>query len=402
MSELHLNNYVKDEEILKIINDLIGIEGHKAIQDRESKVAEYIFQLLNKENIETEIDLIEENRPNVYGFIRGKEEGIQLMFNGHIDTIPGFDMDYAAFKPFIKEGKIYGRGSCDMKAGLAAALASIIALKRSGVKPMKTVMFAGVIGEEERSKGTERLINKGIIPNLVIIGEPTSLKTCVTHKGMEWIELKFVGRSTHGSRPHEGINAIYMASNFCKLIQEELQPKIETNVFDLLGNGTINVGVINGGNDPNIVPDICCIQIDRRWLPNDSLENIYFEIDEIAKRIVSEFGGSYEIRAMREMTASMINAPHSIDVNDPLVKEALISVEKITSIKQFPCAFTAWSDAGILSNHSEAKCIILGPGNINQAHANDEFCDIKEIIDASHIYLDLIIKFCLREEKNEI
>jgi acetylornithine deacetylase/succinyl-diaminopimelate desuccinylase len=400
---MKLIEFISNYEVLKILQELISIEGHKEVVDKESRVAEYIMKLLEKEGIEAELDLIEENRPNIYGYIRGEKEGIELMFNGHIDTIPGFTMDYDAFKPFVKDGKIYGRGSADMKAGLTAAIASMIAIKRSGVKLSRTVMFAGVIDEEERSKGTERLIEKGIIPNMVIIGEPTQLEVSIAHKGMEWMEVKFKGRATHGSRPHEGINAIYMASEFNRLVQETLQPEIESRQFDLVGHGSINVGVINGGNDPNIVPDTCTIQIDRRWLPNETLESIYKEVQDLAQKVTDKFGGSYETREMRELTASMINAPHNIDIKHALVTEAVKSVEKFTNSKRVPRDFPAWSDAGLLSNHSEAECIILGPGNINQAHANDEFCEIEQLIQATNIYFDLIQKFCVKmEEKNEI
>jgi acetylornithine deacetylase/succinyl-diaminopimelate desuccinylase len=400
---MKLIEFISNYEVLKILQELISIEGHKEVVDKESRVAEYIMKLLEKEGIEAELDLIEENRPNIYGYIRGEKEGIELMFNGHTDTIPGFTMDYDAFKPFVKDGKIYGRGSADMKAGLTAAIASMIAIKRSGVKLSRTVMFAGVIDEEERSKGTERLIEKGIIPNMVIIGEPTQLEVSIAHKGMEWMEVKFKGRATHGSRPHEGINAIYMASEFNRLVQETLQPEIESRQFDLVGHGSINVGVINGGNDPNIVPDTCTIQIDRRWLPNETLESIYKEVQDLAQKVTDKFGGSYETREMRELTASMINAPHNIDIKHALVTEAVKSVEKFTNSKRVPRDFPAWSDAGLLSNHSEAECIILGPGNINQAHANDEFCEIEQLIQATNIYFDLIQKFCVKmEEKNEI
>jgi acetylornithine deacetylase/succinyl-diaminopimelate desuccinylase len=400
---MKLIEFISNYEVLKILQELISIEGHKEVEDKESRVAEYIMKLLEKEGIEAELDLIEENRPNIYGYIRGEKEGIELMFNGHTDTIPGFTMNYDAFKPFVKDSKIYGRGSADMKAGLTAAIASMIAIKRSGVKLSKTVMFAGVIDEEERSKGTERLIEKGIIPNMVIIGEPTQLEVSIAHKGMEWMEVKFKGRATHGSRPHEGINAIYMASEFNRLVQETLQPEIESKQFDLIGNGSINVGVIHGGDDPNIVPDTCTIQIDRRWLPNETLESIYKEVQDLAQKVTDKFGGSYETREMRELTASMINAPHSIDIKHALVTEAVKSVEKFTNSKRVPRDFPAWSDAGLLSNHSEAECIILGPGNINQAHANDEFCEIEQLIQGTNIYFDLIQKFCVKmEEKNEI
>lgn len=389
-----LKNFINKEEVIEIAKELVAIEGHKATKDRESKVAEYIKDLLIKESIDNEIDSIEENRSNVYGKIHGENNDIELMFNGHIDTIPGFNMDYEPFKPFIKDGKLYGRGSVDMKGGLAAMLSALIAIKRSNANLKKTVMFAGVIGEEERSKGTERLLKENIIPKMAIIAEPTELNVSVAHKGMEWIEITFKGRATHGSRPNGGINAIYAASEFNRLIYNEYSEILDNRKFDLLGHGSINVGVVNGGEDPNIVPDKCVIQIDRRWLPSETLESIYEELEGLAKKAVEKIGGKYEIRAMREFTASMINTPHNIDINHKLVKEALKSTEKFTGIKKEPVAFPAWSDAALLSNNSDCEAIILGPGNINQAHANDEFCDIDEIYQAAEIYFDLIEKFC--------
>ncbi len=391
---MKLTDYISEEEILKIFTDFVSVEGHKDVEVRESKAAQFIYDTLKAEGIEVELDEIEKNRPNVYGYLKGEKEGIELMFNGHTDTIPGFTMDFEPFKPFEKDGKIYGRGTCDMKAGLTGYMATLIALKRAGVKLKKTVMLAGVIGEEERSKGTERLIKKEIVPNKVIIGEPTELKPSIAHKGMEWIEVKFTGRSTHGSRPKEGINAVYLASKFCNIVREDLQERIESRTFDLVGHGTINVGVIKGGNDPNIVPDECIVQIDRRWLPSDTLEGIHKEVEDVAKSVTEELGGKYKVRALREFTASMINAPHSIDREDDFVKETLESCEKILGYNQEPVAFPAWSDAGLLSNHVGSKCIIIGPGNINQAHSNDEFCKKDEIIKAGEIYFDLALKIC--------
>ncbi|WP_026894478.1 M20 family metallopeptidase [Clostridiisalibacter paucivorans] len=391
---MNLLDFISKEEILSLITDLIRVEGHKDTEKRESDVARFIKNYFEKEGISTEIDIIEENRPNVYGYLKGKTDGINLMFNGHIDTIPGFTMDYPPFQPFVKDGKIYGRGSADMKGGITAMLSAMTAIKRAGVDLDETVMFAGVIGEEERSKGTEHLLKINIIPKNVVIGEPTDLEVSIAHKGMEWIEVKFNGKSTHGSRPHEGINAVYAASEFCKLVREELQPKVEKQEFPLLGHGTINVGLIKGGDDPNIVPDTCLVQIDRRWLPNQTLDGIHNEIKEVAQKAVNIIGGTFEVRAMREFTASMINAPHSIKEDDELVENLLDITEDVTGKPKNPVAFPAWSDAGLLGNHSDAKCVVLGPGNIVQAHANDEFCDIEQICQATEIYFNLILKMC--------
>ena len=261
---MDITKYITENEIINIAKNLIAIEGHKDVEDRESKVANYIKKLMENENISVETKEIEKNRSNVYSKIEGTNSTIHLMLCGHIDTIPGFTMNYEPFKPFIKDGKIYGRGSADMKGGIAAMLAAMVAVKRQGLKLDKTVMFAGVIDEEERSKGTEQMIRDKVNSKYVVIGEPTSLRVSIAHKGMEWIEVEFKGKATHGSRPKEGKNAIYMASEFCHYIYEELEPKISKKEFDLLGSGTINVGHILGGDDPNIVPDTCSVQIDRR------------------------------------------------------------------------------------------------------------------------------------------
>ena len=398
---MNLKSFITDDEIITIAQKLISIESHKDYELKESEVAIWIKNYLNKEGIESNIDEVEKNRPNVYGQLIGENEGIKLLLTGHTDTILGFNMDYPPFQPFIKDGKLYGRGSADMKGGIAAMIAAMTAVKRSNVLLSHGVMFAGVIDEEERSKGTEHLIKKNINAKMAIIGEPTQLKVCTAHKGMEWIEVTFKGRAAHASRPHEGINAIYTATEFIKMVKDELQPKIESNKFDLLGSGTINIGVIRGGDEPNIVCDNCSIRIDRRWLPNETLKSIYDEIKKVAQRAVDIVGGSFEMRTMSEFTASMSNSPHNISHNHPLVVQAINSVMEVTGKLEKPSAFPAWSDAALLSKYMETKCIILGPGNINQAHANDEFCDIDQIIQAAHIYMDIIEKLCIKEKNKE-
>jgi len=392
---LEITKFISKNEIIDIITKLASIESHKNVEQKESKVAAYISNIFKNNDIYVECAEIEKNRPNVTGKIFGKNEFVHLMFNGHIDTVPGFTMKYKPFEPFIKDGIIYGRGTADMKGGLTAMIAAMIAVKRQGLDLEKTVAFTGVIDEEERSKGTEYLIKKNIVSDYVVIGEPTSLRVCTAHKGMEWIEVTFKGEATHGSRPKEGKNAIYMASEFCRMIYSELELIIEKRKHELLGYGSINVGCIKGGNDPNIVPDTCIVQIDRRWLPGETLESIHNEIESYAEKAAEKFKGQYKLKAMREFTASMINAPYSIDPNHELVKKAL-NIASVVTGKEYPAKdFPAWSDAGLLSNHTNAKCIILGPGSITQAHANDEFCSIDEILKASEIYYKLIKNLCL-------
>ena len=396
---MKLRDFITAEEIISIALKLVSIESHKEYKLRESEVALWIKNCLEKEGIESSIEEVEKNRPNVYGQLKGENEEIELMLSGHIDTILGFNMDYPPFEPFKKDGKLYGRGTVDMKGGIAAMLAAMIAVKRSNVVLSRGVMFAGVIDEEERSKGTEHLIKKNVKAKMAIIGEATQLRVCTAHKGMEWMEVIFKGRATHASTPHEGINAIYAATEFIKMVKDELQPKIESNKFELLGNGTINVGIIKGGDEPNIVCDHCCVKIDRRWLPNETLESIHDEVKKVAQRAVDVVGGTFEVKSMKEYTASMSNSPHHIQHNHPLVKQAIKSVIEVTGKPQKPYAFPAWSDAALLSNFMGTECIILGPGSINQAHSNNEFCEVVQIIQAAYIYMDIIDKLCITKKK---
>lgn len=391
---MNLFSYVTKDEILKILMDLIAIESHRDYEEKEEEVAKYINEKLKDEGINSYLDYDVAKRPNVYGFLGEAQDSVELMLNGHIDTIPGFQMDYEPFKPFIKDGIIYGRGTADMKGGITAYIAAFIALKRAGFEVKKPVMFAAVTGEEERSNGTEHLIKTGKRAKYVMISEPTSLQPCIAHKGMEWIEVKFIGRSTHGSRPHDGINAVYAGSRFCSLIEHKLQKEIEKRSYPMLGAGTINVGNMVGGNDPNIVPDECIISMDRRWLPCETLEMVHCEIEELAKQVAEEYKCKYEFRAMRELTAEMINAPYALNRDDEFVQFVLEASEDVLHCKKEVGAFPAWSDAGILGVHTDARCIICGPGNISQAHANDEFCELNEVYQAAQIYMKLIENIC--------
>lgn len=392
-----MDQWINKSEVISLAEKLISIQSHKENQGQEFNIAHFIKDVFQAEKIVTELEEIEPHRPNIYGFLPGSNSDHYFMLNGHIDTVPGFNMEYDPFKPFIKNGRLYGRGSVDMKGALAAMISAIIAIKRRGIPLKEGVVFAGVIDEEQCCKGTERIVRtKAITPTLAVIGEPTNLKTAIAHKGMEWIEIAFQGLATHGSTPHNGVNAIYLANEFLTLLRNELEPKLEKKTYPLLGSATINPGVLKGGHDPNIVPDHCILQIDRRWLPSESILELYEEIEEIATKAISKIsGGSFLIKRMDEATAALYNMPHSISPDDPFVIETLRIAENITKVESEPVAFPGWSDGAQLSNNLDTSVIVLGPGDITQAHSNNEFCSIDQIWQATQIYYSLIEKFCL-------
>lgn len=282
-----------------------------------------------------------------------------------------------------------------MKGGIAGELAAMIAVRRRGIPLRKTAMFAGVIGEEECSTGTEHLIKTGILPRYAVVAEPSDLQVCTTHKGFEWMQVTMIGRSCHGSRPKEGKNAIYAAAHFCDLVQQKLEEAIAQKQDNKLGTGTVCVGVVSGGHDPNIVPDRCTLQLDRRWLPDERLADVHAEVATLAESAAEAYGCQYEFRPLEELRASMVNAPYRLSETDVFAVSCKEIVSGVLGRPQEFGTFQAWTDAGLLSNHSDAKCVILGPGNINQAHANNEFCSLEDIYLAAEMYYQMILEFCV-------
>lgn len=392
---MSLYDVISRQEITGIIKDLIAIESHKNNEYMETRAAQYIRDFLTKEGIDSELDWVKPNRPNVYGYLGERTKEPELMFNGHIDTIPGFHMDYPAFEPFIEENVVYGRGACDMKGGIAGYMAAFAAAKRAGLTIKKPIMFAGVIGEEDCSGGTERLIKQKFRPKYAVIGEPTNLQLCTAHKGFEWMQVTMIGRSCHGSSPKDGKNAIYAAAYFCELVQRELEPLIESRPDPLLGPGSVCVGVIGGGNDPNIVPDRCFVQLDRRWLPTETLESICGEVIGLAEKTAAKYQCNYEFRQLKELRASMVNLPYSLPACDELVQTTLRLAQQVRGEPQQPTVWKrGWTDAGLLSNYAQTKCVVIGPGGVSQAHANNEYCSLDEICQAAEIYYKLIGELC--------
>lgn len=252
---MEIFNWISAEEINEWLLEIIALESHTDYATNEYDVAQWIYTIFESENINVQLEEVKPNRPNVIAALnpqKNDEKIAKLMFNGHTDTVPGYEMDYPAFEPFIKDEKLYGRGSADMKGAIVAMMAAFAAAKRSNLQLSETILFTGVVDEEEQSIGAEDLVHKNYQAEHIIIGEPTQLDICTAHKGLEWVEFTFYGEPAHASKPREGINAVYIASEFCKRIENELLPNIESKHNEQLGSGSISVGGISGGNLPNM------------------------------------------------------------------------------------------------------------------------------------------------------
>ena len=215
----------------------------------------------------------------VYGGSGGRS--LFLMFNGHTDTVPAYTMDYPPFEPAVRDGNLYGRGAVDMKGQLACMMTAMHLLRDRQIPLEGDVIFAGVINEEDRSEGTEYLVRNGPQADRCVVGEPTGMKIMAGHRGLEWLEFEFIGRAAHGGTPQKGINAISKAARFIERVEKQLMPELAKRIHPLIGPAVMNFGVIHGGNQPSMVADRCILQVDRRWIPQEKLDQVLGEYQSI-------------------------------------------------------------------------------------------------------------------------
>ncbi len=273
-------------------------------------------------------------------------------------------------------------------------MAAMAAIKRSGAEIEGDLYFTGVADEEEAGLGVAYLIENGPYADGVIVGEPTGLHIAPGHKGLEWIEVSFEGKKVHGGRQKEGINAIEMSARFIGKLYDDYVPVLESRAYPVLGEPTLNVGTISGGDQPSTVPDHCTLRLDRRMVPTETIPQVYRELGDIAEQLHREDPRfSCTIKDVFEGSGSLPHIPFITEDTDPLmvaVKEALTQEKLPVIIEPFP----AWTDAGFIAANTPSKCVVIGPGKFQVAHSADEYIDIEEVQKAAEIYAACALEYC--------
>lgn len=384
---------IKENEISNLLLDLIKIESHKESKMNELPISRFIDSFFKSESIESEIDFVTESRPNIYARIGGEFKGKSLMFNGHIDTVPSYNMP-DAFNPKIYEGVISGRGAVDMKGAIAAMMIALVAIKRADILLRGTLFFTGVIDEEQRCIGTKRIVELGYPhADYAIVGEPTNLQVMVGHKGMEWLEITVYGQSSHGSTPDRGVNAILQATKLINVIEKKLMVNLKNRNHPLLGEPTLNIGVIQGGVDPNVIPNTCKICVDRRWVPEETTKSMIQDFEKIICELnKNDPTFKADVRRMSDVTG--IHEPLYTPSDHVFVKQLQDGMQKVINQEIEPGVFQGWSDAAQLSSIGITS-VVCGPGDIKYAHSDDEQIPISEVVKAARFYAYMALKVCM-------
>lgn len=386
-----MKQFDPQSEVLRLVQDLISIESHIDTPGREATIGRFLVSWFQDHAIDAELQCVKDARANVVARIPGKD-GSSLMLNGHMDTVPAGDM-LDAFTPRIRDGVLWGRGACDMKGAIAAMACAMAAITDEGESCRLTgdLLFTGTVGEETGSIGVKALIEAGVKTHYAIVGEPTSLRVGIAHKGACFIRISLTGRGAHGSCPDEGVNAVSHASQIIRALETDLRLKLSKRVHPLLGTSTVSVGRISGGTQPNIVAERCLVDIDRRTLPNE--DDALGEIRSLVTGICGSVDGlSWSVDEMPETAI----VPHGALGTSPDAELAVRAQQacRRLGLPSEPIGVTYWTDGGHLAA-SGIETVILGPGDIANAHGPKDRVETSELATCVNLYYDLVKRILL-------
>lgn len=384
-----------NKELIDLAQKLIAVPGYVELPEKETKVAEVLQKELCAMGVPSRL-VDYDGRYNVSCEYVGDMPGPTVVLCTHLDTVPPYEME-DAFKGCVRDGKLYGRGAVDVR-DILAAMAMV--MKRLFIEKPQIcgrIKFLAVCDEESGSYGMRQEIKHGYDADLTIVGEPTNLKLGVAHKGVAWLEVDFAGKSAHGSVPEKGHNAIYDAGLLIEQIQSRLIPQLQSHVHPILGTASINVGKIQGGTRPTIVPECCSIQIDRRLIPGETAEKALGQIDEILKGLEQTHPGmdwrSRVILGDKEAPFPPLDSSGYKELLDDMCA----AIRKVTGIRAECIGLPFWTDAALPGAFTDTPAVVFGPGNIEQAHSNDEFVEIKQLEQAAEIYYEMALAVCRRD-----
>jgi len=378
---------IREGDLIKLTQSMVRIPSVNPPGDEED-LAEFLVQKLKSYGFLSKLVDVKSKRPNVLATLSGKKMGKTILINGHMDVVPVGDLSAWMFDPFsgtLHQGRIYGRGSVDMKGGLAAA---IIAAKTFadvyGEDFAGSIIIAGVVDEEDAGIGSKKLV-QNVKADMAIVAEASDHSIYRAHKGVLWFEITTRGKALHSSRVRSGNfeNAIYKMSRVVNTLEDYLAV-LEKKENSLVGNPTINVSIIRGGTKTNIVPDSCTITVDRRLLPN---EDPKVALEEIRKLLVSKTKfKNLEFRVTLAREGSVIKE------DEPIVKLTRDAVQDVTGKQPKVTGCVATTDMSFLVNQGKIPTVVYGPGSLEQAHVANEYVEVDELLKAAKVYATVFEK----------
>jgi acetylornithine deacetylase len=372
-------------DVIDLLADLVALPSVNPMgSDRpdpqfgEARVADYVEAFLTGHGLPVQRQTVLPGRDNLLCHLPGRGLAPSILLETHMDTVRADGMEIPPFEPIQRDGRLHGRGSCDAKSSLAAMLTALVAAQREKVPG--DVWLCAAVDEEFSFGGAAHLVRSGFRADCALVGEPTQLKVVTAHKGTARWRLTSRGRSAHAATPWEGENAIYKMAPVIRALEAHAEWLLAQPGHPRLGPRTLNVGTIEGGRTVNTVPDQCTITVDRRVLPGEGLEEVLRSLADLLER-----EGLARLVGIAEM---LRDPPLELPPDAPWAQTVLRAARAVTDSE--PAAVHYGTDASKFAEVGMAA-VVLGPGDIAQAHTANEWVSLDQVRAAAEIYQRVLV-----------
>jgi acetylornithine deacetylase len=381
----------------------------------EGAIAAAIAQHLRKIGLDVEVQDVAPGRPNVIGVLEGRGAGRSLMLCGHVDTV-GVEGMAAPFDPVERDGRLYGRGSQDMKGGVAAMIDAARVVAEEGLASGRLIV-AAVVDEEYASLGADTLVRRWRA-DAAVVTEPTDLQIAIGHKGFAWFEVETRGRAAHGSRPREGRDAIMRMGRVLQELERIDRALQAASPHPLMGTASLHASIINGGRELSSYPDRCTLKLERRTVTGESDAQVRAEMDGVLEKLRAadpEFEASvtslfsrpsYEVPATHELPRALLSASRSLTDRGrrPPDREPTVH-DKDRPLPDKDCPAPAedhafvgmsfWTDAAVLGS-AGIPSVLFGPGGAG-LHSVEEYVEVRDVLRCRDTLAALARGWCVGE-----
>ena len=372
--------------LIDLLQDLVAIDsvnpGLVPGAKGEREIAEHCVRWLERAGLDAELQDAAPGRPNAIGVLEGAKPGRTLMLCGHIDTV-GVEGMATPFMPEIRDGRLYGRGSQDMKGGVAAMMEAARRVKDRW--SAGRLVIACVCDEEYESLGAQALVTR-FTADAAVVTEPTDLSVAVTHKGFAWIEVETRGRAAHGSRPVDGRDAILRMGRVLARL-EALDRELAARAADpMTGPPSLHASVISGGREWSSYPDHAALKLERRTVAGETDASVMREIEGILRDLRA---ADAELEVDARLVTS--RAPHHLSPEHELPTR-LAAAARARGTAAPIGGMSFWTDASVLGE-AGIPSVLFGPGGAG-LHSTEEYVTLADVEACAAILADLAVEYC--------
>ena len=343
----------------------------------EGEAAAVVEACMRRAGLDVTVQPVAPGRPNVIGVLEGRAPGPSVMFCGHLDTV-GVEGMVDPFVPREAGGRLYGRGSQDMKGGVAAMVAAAAKLREPWSRGR--LIVAAVVDEEHESRGAEALVREWHA-DCAVVTEPTDLAVAIGHKGFAWIEIITRGRAAHGSRPQDGRDAIARMGRVLAALEAIDRDLRGRSPVPYQGTGSLHASIIFGGRELSSYPDRCTLHLERRTVSSEDAATLEAEIAALLERLRADDPDFHaDARLMTYRSA------YSLETGHALVRAATQAVAA-AGRPRTPTGMSFWTDAAILAD-AGMPSVLFGPGGAG-LHSTEEYVNIEDVYVCRDVLCDI-------------